>query len=119
MVVLQPPDQDLGKAIIVSIIAGAVFYAAVMFALSLCMPWKQSIQFPMPTADVFRAAFGYEWAARLVLFAAFLGLVTSLNGKFLASCRVLEREIASTIRAGVVRLENADDLEGRVVLSDG
>lgn len=81
--------EDLGKAIIVSIIAGAVFYAAVMFALSLCMPWKQSIQFPMPTADVFRAAFGYEWAARLVLFAAFLGLVTSLNGKFLASCRVL------------------------------
>lgn len=36
----------------------------------------------------------------------------------LASCRVLEREIASTIRAGVVRLENGDVLEGKVILLD-
>ncbi|MFC2164139.1 APC family permease [Acidobacteriota bacterium] len=81
--------KELGKAIIVSIIAGAVFYTAVMLALSLCMPWKESIKYEMPTADVFRVAFGYVWAAKLVLFVAFMGLVTSLNGKFLASCRVL------------------------------
>ncbi|MFC2164149.1 APC family permease [Acidobacteriota bacterium] len=81
--------RDLGKAIIVSLIAGAVFYAAVMLALSLCMPWRQAIKLEMPTADVFQVAFGYAWAAKIVLFAAFLGLVTSLNGKFLASCRVL------------------------------
>ncbi|MEJ1962712.1 MAG: hypothetical protein WDO56_14680 [Gammaproteobacteria bacterium] len=27
----------------------------------------------LPTAEVFRVAFGYEWAAQLVMFAALLG----------------------------------------------
>jgi len=81
--------EDLGKAVIVSIIIGALFYAVVIMSLSLCLPWQQVIKFEMPIADMFRVAFGYEWIARLVLFAAFLGLITSLNGFFIASSRVL------------------------------
>ncbi len=81
--------KDLGKAIIISILVGALFYVIVIFDLALVMPWKESISFEMPTAEVFRVAFGFEWVARLVLVAAFFGLVTSLNGTFLASSRVI------------------------------
>jgi len=81
--------NHLGRAVIISIITGALFYAIVILALSLCMPWKEAIKLDMPTANVFRVAFNYEWAAKLVLFTAFLGLITSINGFFLASTRVI------------------------------
>ncbi len=90
--------KDLGKAIIISIIIGAVFYAIVILALSLCMPWQETIKFEMPTVNAFRVAFGYEWAAKLVLLAAFFGLITSFNGFFIAATRV----VFATGRGGLI-----------------
>ena len=81
--------RDLGRAVIVSILVGAAFYGIVILALSLCMPWQETIKYEMPTANAFQVAFHYTWAARLVLFAAFLGLITSFNGFFIASTRVI------------------------------
>lgn len=81
--------KDLGKAIIVSIIVATVFYGVVILAFSICMPWQETIKFEMPTATVFQVAFGYAWAAKLVLLAAFFGLITSFNGFFIAATRVL------------------------------
>ncbi len=81
--------RDLGKAVIVSILVGAAFYGIVILALSLCMPWQETIKYEMPTANAFQAAFAYTWATRLVLFAAFLGLITSFNGFFIAATRVI------------------------------
>jgi len=84
---VQP--KNLGTAIIVSILAGVGFYCVVIFALSTCMPWRSAAALELPTADVFSAAFEYGWVTTLVLIAAFFGLITSLNGFFLASCRVI------------------------------
>lgn len=81
--------KDLGKAIIVSILISAVFYGMVILALSLCMPWQETVKYEMPTATAFQAAFGYTWATKLVLFAAFLGLLTSFNGFFIAATRLV------------------------------
>jgi len=81
--------KDLGKAVIVSIIVAAVFYGVVILALSICMPWQETIKFEMPTATAFQVAFGYVWATKLVLLAAFFGLITSFNGFFIAATRVL------------------------------
>lgn len=81
--------KDLGKAVIVSIIIAAIFYAVVILALSICMPWQKTIAYEMPTATAFQAAFGYAWAAKLVLLAALFGLITSFNGFFIAATRVL------------------------------
>jgi len=81
--------KDLGKAVILSIIAGFMFYVIIIMAFSVAMPWKEATQFELPTAEVFHAAFGYDWAAKLVLIAAFLGLISTLNGIFLASTRLL------------------------------
>jgi amino acid transporter len=81
--------KDLGKAIIIAIAVGIVFYVVVIMALSISHPWQESVKVDMPTAQVFRIAFGYEWAAKLVLIAAFCGLITTLNAVFLASTRVV------------------------------
>ncbi len=81
--------KNLGKAVIISIITGAIFYAVVLLSLSLCMPWQESVKLEMPMADVFQIAFGYGWLAKLVLITGFLGLITSLNGVFIAVTRLL------------------------------
>lgn len=81
--------KNLGKAIIISILVSAVFYGIVILALSLCMPWQETVKYEMPTATAFQTAFGYTWATKLVLFAAFLGLLTSFNGFFIAATRIV------------------------------
>ncbi len=81
--------KDMGKAVIIAILVAAVFYGVVILALSLCLPWKESIQFEMPTATAFQAAFGYTWATKLVILAAFFGLVTTLNAFFIGATRLL------------------------------
>jgi amino acid transporter len=81
--------KDLGKAVIISILIGAIFYGIVILALSVCMPWKETVKYEMPTANAFQIAFGYAWATKLVLLAAFFGLITSFNGFFIAATRVV------------------------------
>lgn len=81
--------KKLGKAIIMSIIIGSLFYCVVIVAVSSCMPWQESVKLEMPSAGVFQAAFGYVWVTKLVLLTGFLGLVTSLNGIYIAATRVL------------------------------
>jgi APA family basic amino acid/polyamine antiporter len=79
----------LGLAVMLSIFLGTLFYLLVVGSVAMAMPWQQSVNLDMPTAGVFRAAFGQEWIVKLVLGAAFLGLLSSLNGFFLAATRVL------------------------------
>jgi amino acid transporter len=81
--------RDLSKAIIFTIVGGAVFYAIALGAVCMCMPWREAIELDLPPAEVFEAAFGFTWVSKMVLFTGFLGLITSLNGIFIASTRVL------------------------------
>ena len=83
------PLRDLGVAILISIVCGAVFYIVIIFSVAIVMPWPQSASLPMTTSAVFEAALGYTWAAKLVLITAFLGLVSTLNGVVVASSRLL------------------------------
>ena len=83
------PPRKLGHAILISIACGAVFYVVIIFAVSISMPWTVSAELPMTSSAVFEAAFGYLWAAKLVIFTALLGLVTTLNGMYVASSRLL------------------------------
>ncbi len=86
---LKMDPQKLGTAIISTIIAGIIFYILIILAVSMSMPWQESSKFHMPTAEVFRVAFGYEWVAKLVLITALLGLISTLNGLYIASTRLI------------------------------
>ena len=84
----------IGVAILACIVLGALFYALIILALGMSSTPDQLAAImedrdAMPTAEIFRLAFGYEWAAQLVLFAALLGLLTTLNGIYIASSRLL------------------------------
>jgi len=81
--------RQLGAAILISIVSGAIFYMLIIFAVSMSMPWTESAHLPMTTSAVFEAAFGFTWAAKLVICAALLGLVSTLNGMYVASSRLL------------------------------
>jgi amino acid transporter len=86
---IELDPKNLGKAIIISILIGAAFYGIIILAFSLCMPWQETVKFEMPIATAFQAAFSYTWATKLVLSAAFLGLITSFNGFFIAATRIV------------------------------
>lgn len=79
----------LGWAVILSIVGGTLFYAIVTVAISTTMPWQQAAELEMPPVQVFTEAFGMNWVSTMVLCTGFLGLVTSFNGIFLASTRLL------------------------------
>lgn len=83
------PPRDIGIAILISIFCGALFYVLIIFAVAISMPWTESALLPMTTAAVFEAAFGFTWAAKLVLVTALLGLISTLNGVYIASSRLL------------------------------
>lgn len=91
--VKMKPGQ-LGTAILACIVLGSIFYVLIMLAVGMSLPPEKlkvvlAQKDVMPTAEVFRVAFGYEWAVKLVLFAALLGLVSTLNGFYIASSRLL------------------------------
>jgi APA family basic amino acid/polyamine antiporter len=71
---LKINPRDLGKAVIVSIFVGAIFYVVIIIDLSICLPWREVIGFDMPIAEVFRRVFSREWIARLVLCPHFSDL---------------------------------------------
>ena len=91
--VSMKPEQ-LGFAILASIAMGAVFYVVIILSTSMSVSAEQMGDIMqrkdvMPTAEVFRVAFGYEWATKLVLFAALMGLATTLNAFLIAAPRLL------------------------------
>ncbi len=86
---IKMDPKQLGTAIILTIIAGAIFYTLIILAVAISVPWQVSSKLALPTAEVFEVAFGYVWVAKLVLITALLGLVTTLNGMYIAASRII------------------------------
>jgi amino acid transporter len=83
------PPRLLGRAIVVSIVMAASFYAILILSVSMTGPWIDLVERDLPTARAFEVALGSPLLGRLVLVAAVIGLLTSWNGFFLAGSRVL------------------------------
>ena len=86
--------RQIGLAILSTIALGATFYSLILLALGYSVPGTILDEIlteseALPMAKVFRESFGYDWAARLVLFAALLGILSTLNGIFMAATRLL------------------------------
>jgi amino acid transporter len=91
---VEMKPQQLGVAILACIILGAIFYVLIILAVGMSVSSEQLSEMlkqkdVMPTAEVFRVAFDTEWAAQLVLFTSLLGLISTLNGFYIASSRIL------------------------------
>jgi len=81
--------RGFGRAIGAALAAGAVFYVAVIGAVSFAFPWQELVSGHLGTEAAFRRAFGSDAVARAIVFAAFLSLLKIFNGNFVAATRLL------------------------------
>ena len=91
---IKMEPRQLGVAIVATIAIGTVFYVLVILALGYSVSGNTLSDIvaqkdKLPMAEVFRSSFGVEWAAKLVLIAALLGIISTLNGIFMAATRLL------------------------------
>ena len=77
------------RAIAAALAAGAVFYVAVIGAVSFVFPWRTLVAGHLGTEAAFRTAFRSDAIARAIVFAAFLSLLKIFNGNFVAASRLL------------------------------
>lgn len=81
--------RAVGRIIVLSVLAAAVYYALAAVSAGMAVPWRSIVAEDLPVATAFRAAFGSELLARLVLTAGLMGIVTVGNAATMAATRVL------------------------------
>jgi amino acid transporter len=83
------PVRLVGRMVVGSLLAAAVYYALASVLTGMTVPWQTLIGKDMVTAAGLREAYGNEFFARLVLIAGLCGIVTVGNGAALAASRLL------------------------------
>ena len=115
------PIKTAALMMVVSVVAGGLFYCLLIFAVSMVMPWESSVQLPgLTTAAAFEASFGSPLFGRAIILTAFLGLITTLNPIFIAASRlVFALGRARMIPAGFAAVHPAFGSPWRAVLLVG
>ena len=75
-------------AIMLALLVGMVFYAAVVAVVAWVYPWQPLTRQSFATAFAFRQAFQSNWLVNVILAAALLSLLKVFNGNFIASSRL-------------------------------
>lgn len=81
--------RSVGRILVFSIGAAGAFYCLVILAASMAYPWRALLALQLPAAGAFESAFASPLLGKLVLLAAFLGIVTTWNTVFISGSRVL------------------------------
>lgn len=85
-------DFDPGgfeRAMYLAVVVGALFYVAIIGAVSFVYPWRAIVAGHVGTETAFERAFGSRAVARLILGGAFLSLLKVFNGNFVAATRLV------------------------------
>lgn len=69
-------------------IAG-VFYALIISAVCMTMPWQEMLPLTLPAAEVFSIGLGLDFMKVIVIVGAFCGIVTTLNSFYIAGARLM------------------------------
>lgn len=78
-----------GRSMVLSVIAGALFYALIILVVGAILPWKDLVAGKFGTEQAFERAFGSRLLAQVILFAALLSLFKVFNAMFVAATRLL------------------------------
>ena len=81
--------KRLSLIIPLSIAAAALFYAFVVVATAIVLPWPEVAGQELPAAYALRQAFQNTWLSHCVLSAGAVGLLTTWNGFCLGASRLL------------------------------
>lgn len=77
----------VGQVIVLSIIGAVIFYLLVILSASMSTPWKDIVGLELPAVGAFEAAFNSPLMAKIVLFAAFCGILSTWNTVFITASR--------------------------------
>jgi len=77
----------VGQVIVLSIVGAVIFYLLVILSASMSTPWQGIVELELPAAGAFEAAFNSPLMAKIVLFAAFCGILSTWNTVFITASR--------------------------------
>jgi basic amino acid/polyamine antiporter, APA family len=83
------PVRSVGIVVVLSILAGAVYYALAALSAGMAGPWQAVVSENLPAAAAFRLAFDSELLARAVLVTGLFGIGTVGNACSIAVTRLL------------------------------
>ena len=83
------PLRIIGRVIVLAIGGAMIFYLLVILSASMSTPWQRLLDFDLPAAGAFEAAFKSQLLAKAVLFAALCGIITTWNTVFISASRVI------------------------------
>lgn len=81
--------RDFGRAMVLAVTIGAVFYASIILVVALVHKWGEVLTAPFGTAVTFEKAFQSRAVVHLIFAAALLSLFKVFNGNFLAATRLI------------------------------
>ena len=81
--------KTVSRIILGSIIAAAAFYSLLILSSSMSLSWTKLLDFELPAAGAFNAAFNSPLLANTVLVAGLCGLLSTWNTAYMAASRVL------------------------------
>jgi basic amino acid/polyamine antiporter, APA family len=81
--------RDFGRMMTLALVAGSLFYVAIVAVVSMVHPWTEIVSGHVGTETAFERAFGSRAIAQLILLAAFLSLLKIFNGNFVAATRLV------------------------------
>lgn len=73
------PFSEIGRLLLIAIVMGALWYAVIVWAVSMGMDESARAASSLPTADAGTAMFGRSWAGKLVVIGGVGGILTSWN----------------------------------------
>lgn len=82
-------NKGFGRAMVMSLVAGTLFYVLVIFVVAYIVPWRELVAGKFGTEQAFQRAFGSRLIAQVILFAALLSLLKVFNAMFVAATRLL------------------------------
>ena len=81
--------REIGRMIVVCIVISLVWYLIVIIAIALAAPIEVRTSGIIPTADVAAYLFSSDIFSVIIVFSGILGILTSWNGFFMASTRLI------------------------------
>jgi len=82
-------ERGFFQAISMAVLAGILFYTAIIAAVAFVAPWHELTGEKFMTAVAFHRAVGSRWIVDVVLGAALMSLVKCFNGNLVAASRMV------------------------------
>ncbi len=94
------PFRQIGKLVVVSVIAAAAFYIIVMLTVGSSLPKEELAASELSAADGMAALWGSELFGNILVVGGIAGILTSWNGFMLGASRLLYAMAASGMVPG-------------------